>query len=86
MGITHFTLNFRLRHKCSHGVDYDNVKCTASYEHITDFESLFTGIRLRNDEFTDINAKVLRIYGVKCMFCIDKCGLAARLLRFCYNM
>ncbi len=77
--ISHFTIQFCLRHQSSNGVNDDQVNGTALNEHFADIQGLFTGIRLGQNEFININAQGFGILGIDGIFSIDE-GTSASLL------
>ena len=64
MAVAHFAVDFRFRHQCGNGVHDDNINGAAAHQGIHDIQSLFTGIRLGNQEFVNIYAQFLRVYRV----------------------
>ena len=72
MRVTDLAFDFRLRRQRGNGVNNDNVYSTGTRQRITDFQRLFTGVRLRTQQVVDINAKLTGINRVKRVFCIDK--------------
>ena len=81
-----FRLQFPPSERVRDGIDNDNIDCTASYESFGDFERLLTSIRLRKQQFIDVNTKFASIHRIKRMLGIDKCSLSASSLNLCNCM
>ena len=61
---------------------YNKINCPALYQHFADFQRLFTGIRLRENQFVDVNAEILCIYRIDCIFRVYESTSAALFLTF----
>lgn len=70
--ITHFAFQFGFRHQGSHRVDNQNVNGAGTDQRVGNFKSLFTGIRLGNQQIFNIYADFFGIAGVKRMFGVNK--------------
>ncbi|MNE28238.1 hypothetical protein D3C80_1216740 [compost metagenome] len=86
MGIPHIAFNLRLRHQCRHGVNDNNVYCTAAHKCFSDLQRLFSCIRLGQQKFINVDAKRVGIFRVERMFRIDEGSLSANLLYFSDSM
>ena len=78
MGVPHLTFNFSLGSQGGYGVDHHHVDTTRTDQHVGNFERLLTGIRLRDQQFIQIDANLLRVTGVEGMLGINKCGHATQ--------
>ncbi|MNP05241.1 hypothetical protein D3C76_971880 [compost metagenome] len=58
MGITHFPFNFRFRNQCCYGVNYDNIHRSTAYKSFCDLKCLFPCIRLGEQQFVNVDAKL----------------------------
>ena len=67
MGIPHLAFDFRLRHQGRHGIHHDHIDGPAAYQGVSDFQCLFTGIRLGNQQVVDIHAQLMGIDRIKGM-------------------
>ena len=72
MRIADFAFDFRFRRQRRDGVDDDNVNRARARQRVTDFQRLFTGIRLRTQQVVDIHAQFARIDRVQRVFGIDE--------------
>ena len=86
MGIPHFALEFGPRHQRRHRVDDQNVDRARAHQRIRNFKRLLTSVRLGNQQFVNVHAKLARIDRVKRVFGIDKRTIAAVLLRLSHRM
>ncbi len=64
MGIAHLAFDLGLGHQRGHGVDDDHVDRVGAHQHVGDFQSLFAGIRLRNQQIVDIHAQLAGVVRV----------------------
>ena len=81
MRITHFTFEFGFRYQGGNRVDNQNVDGAGTYQSVSNFQSLFTGIRLRNQQAVNVYADFLGISRVKRVFGVDKSTGSAFFLR-----
>ena len=86
VGITHFAFDFGTRNQSCNGVDNDNINSAAAYQCVSNFQSLFAVIRLRNQQIVNIYTQMTGIFRIQCMLRIDKCRIAAHLLSFGNHM
>jgi len=82
MRIAHLAFDFRARHQRCDRIDHQNVNRVRAHQRIDDFERLFAGIGLRDDQLVDIDAQFFGIDRVQCVFGINEGRGAAHLLRF----
>ena len=82
MHIAHFAFDFGFWYQGRHRVDDDHVNSVGAYQHIGDFQGLFTGIRLRHQQVVNVDAEFAGIVRVECMFGIDEGASGTELLRF----
>ena len=81
MGITHLTLQFGPWHQRRDGVDDKNIDGTGPHKRVGNLKRLFTGVRLRDQQLVNINAKLAGIGRVERVFSIDEGTVATVLLR-----
>ena len=82
MAVAHLAFDFRLRHECRDRVDDDAVDAVGANQHVGNFQTLLAGVRLRDQEIGDLDAKALGILRVERVFSVDVCRNAAILLDF----
>jgi len=80
--VAHFAFDFGLRREGGDGVDDDDVDSTRAHQHVGDFERLFAGVGLGDQQFADIHAKFLGVGDVEGVFGVDEGGGAAEFLHF----
>ena len=80
MVIPHFTLDLRLGREGGYRVDHHDIYRTGTHQHVGNFQSLFAGIWLGNQQFIHINTQFFGIHGIQGMFGVDKRRRAAGLL------
>ena len=83
--IAHFAFKFGFGNQSGDRVDNQNIDSAGANQRIGDFQSLFAGIRLRNQQVVNVNADFLGIGRVKSVFRIDESAGAAFFLRLCNN-
>ena len=81
MMVTHLTFKLGPRHQGRHTVDHQHIDGAGAHQRISDFQRLLTGIRLRDQQFFNINAELLGITRIKRMFRINESTGAAGFLR-----
>ncbi|STW27715.1 Uncharacterised protein [Klebsiella michiganensis] len=72
MRVADFAFDFRFRRQRRNGVNDDNVYRTGTCQRVTDFQSLFAGIRLGAQQVVDIDAQLACVNRVQRVFRIDK--------------
>lgn len=77
MRIAHFAFKFGFGNQSGDRVDNQNIDSAGANQRIGDFQSLFAGIRLRNQQVVNVNADFLGIGRVKSVFRIDESAGAA---------
>ena len=82
MGVPHIPFNFRFGHQSCYGVDDDDVDGTAADQGVADFQGLFAGIRLGNQQVVHVHAQMTGIFRIQGMLCIDEGSVAAPFLSF----
>ena len=80
--LSHFAVDFGLRHKSCHGVDHDDVDSAGADEGLGDVKGLLAGVGLGDKEGFDIDTELAGIDRVEGVFRIDEGGDAAKLLGF----
>ena len=63
-GFAHVAFNFRARHQSSYGVDNDEVNGTGANQSVRNFKSLFTAVRLRQEQVVHFNAECFGVLNV----------------------
>ncbi len=86
MRIAHLALDFGLGRQCRHRVDDDDVDRARTHEHVGDLQRLLARVRLRDQQFVDVDAQLFGIGRVERVFGIDERSRAARLLGFRNNL
>ena len=82
MMISHVAVNFRPWHEGCHRVNNYDIQAAASHKNFRDFQSLFTKIRLGNQQIFHIHSKAFCVGGIKGMFGINKGGIPSAALGF----
>ena len=80
--VAHFAFDFGARGERGDRVDDDDVDRAGADQHVGDFKGLFAGIRLRDQQLADIDAELLGVLRIECVFGVDEGGDAAELLHF----
>ena len=86
MGIAHFPFEFRPRHQGRDGIDHDHVDRAGAHQRVGNFQRLFAGIGLRNQQFLYIDMQLAGIDRIKRVFRVDKGAGAALFLGFGHDM
>jgi hypothetical protein len=79
-GITHLAFELRLRRERSDGVDHDQVHRTGAHQRIHDFQRLFAGVGLGDQQLLQAHAQLLRVLSIQRMLGIDEGTHAGQLL------
>ncbi|MNS92258.1 hypothetical protein D3C72_1263870 [compost metagenome] len=82
MHVTHFAFDFSLRYQCCHGVDDDHVNGVGTHQHVGDFQGLFAGVRLGNQQVVDVDAQLAGVLRVEGVFGVDEGAGGAVFLGF----
>ena len=77
----HLALDLGLRRQRRDRVDHDDVHGAGSHQHVGDFERLFAGIRLRNQQFLGIDAEFSGVDRVERVLGVHEGGHTAQFLR-----
>jgi hypothetical protein len=72
VAIAHFAFDFGARHQRGDRIDHQHVDRVRAHQRIDDFERLFAGIGLRDDQFVDVDAQLLGIDRIERVFGIDE--------------
>ena len=80
--VAHLAFDFGARGEGGDRVHNDDVDRTGTHQHVGNFQRLFAGIRLRNQQIADIDAELLGVLRIKCVFGVDEGGDTAELLHF----
>ena len=73
---------FGARHQGRDGIDYQHVDGAGAHQGVGDFQRLFAGVGLRDQQFIDIDTELLGIAGIECVFGIDEGAGATHFLGF----
>ena len=84
-GITHFAVDFRLRDEGGDRVDDNDVQRAGTNQRFDDFQRLFAGIRLGNQQVLNVYADFFGIRGIQGVFGVDKRADAAFFLRLSHH-
>ena len=71
MLIAHVAFDLSLRSKGRDRINNNHIQGTGTNKHVGNFESLFAGIGLRNQQFIDIDADGTGVGGIHGMLGID---------------
>ena len=77
---------FHSLEQCCNRVNNNNINRTAAYELFCNFKCLLTEIRLRHNKRINIYAQISGINRVKCVLCVNKCSVTAKLLSLSNTM
>jgi hypothetical protein len=80
--VAHFALDFGARRQRGDRVDDDAIDAARAHQHVRDFEALFAGVGLRDQQVRHVHAELCGIAGVQRVFRVDVGGDAAGLLDF----
>ena len=80
--LAHLAFDFGLGRERRDRVDDDEVDRVGAHQHVGDFERLLTGVRLRDQQFVDVDAELLGVRRIERMLGVDEGGGAAQLLDF----
>ena len=86
MGISHFSLDLRPGNQSRHRVDHQHVESTRADQHVGNFQSLFTGIRLGDQQFVHIHSQDRGIGGIEAVFGVHEGRYPPVALRFGHHM
>ena len=78
--VAHVAFNFSFRGERGHRVDDDNIHAARAHQHVSDFQRLFAGIGLGDEQIFDIDAEFFRVAYVQRVLGVDKRRRATRLL------
>jgi hypothetical protein len=62
VGIAHFALDFGPRHQGGHRVDHHHIDGPAAHQHVGNFQGLFAGIRLGNQQFVAVDTQLAGVH------------------------
>jgi hypothetical protein len=80
--VAHLAFDFGARGEGGDRVDDDDVDRAGTHQHVGDFQRLFAGIGLRDQQLADIDAEFLRILRIERVFGIDEGGVPPSFLHF----
>ncbi|MNS88177.1 hypothetical protein D3C72_1221410 [compost metagenome] len=72
MHVAHFAFDLGLGYQGGNGVDDDHVNGVGAHQHVGDFQGLFAGIRLRDQQVVDIDAQLASVLGIQRVFGVDE--------------
>ena len=79
-GVSHFAFQLGAGNQGCHGIDYQDVNGTTSYQHFADLECLFTRIGLGNQKGINVHTQVTGVLRVHRMFGVNERSRAPFLL------
>jgi hypothetical protein len=82
VAVAHLAFDFGAGHQRGDRVDHQHVDRVGTDQRVGDFQRLFAGIGLRDDQLVDVDAQLLGIDRIERVFGVDESGGAAVLLRF----
>ena len=74
MRVAHIAIEFRFGYQGCNRVNHDHVHRSATDQHLSDFQGLFPGVRLRKKKVVKVHPKFLCIFRVECMLGVDEGG------------
>ncbi len=80
--VAHLAFQFVARHQSRDRIDHQHVNRAGAHQRVGDFERLLAGVRLRNQQFVDIDAELAGIDRVERVLDVDEGADAAGLLGF----
>ena len=86
MGISHISVDLRLRHQSGHRVHDHYIHSAGANHHLRNLQRLLAVIRLRNIEVINIHADILCIDRIQGMLRVDKTGDPAPFLNLGHHM
>ena len=78
--VAHFAFDLGLRRERGHRIDDHQIDRGRTHQRVDDFERLFTGVGLADEQFLQVDAELLRIGGVECVLGINESAGAPDLL------
>ena len=72
MRVAHIALELGLGHERGDRVDHDDVDRPRADEHVCDLERLLPRVGLRDEEFVDVDAQLLRVLRVERVLRVDE--------------
>ena len=78
--IAHLAFEFGLRHQRRNRIDHQHVDPAGAHQRVADFQRLFAGVGLRDQQFVDVDAQLPRIDRIERVFGVDEGADAALLL------
>ena len=78
--VAHLALDLGLGDERGDRVDDDHIDRVGAHEHLGDFQRLFAGVRLRDQQVVDVDAELAGVLGVECVLGVDEGRDAAGLL------
>ena len=78
MRIAHFTVKLGLGHQRGDGVDDQYVDGAGANQRFGDFERLLAAVGLRYKQVVDVDPKLFRVAGVKCVLGVNKSSQPCR--------
>src|SRR5512132_169033 len=81
MAVAHLAFQFGARHERRHGIHHQHVDGTGTDQRIGDFQRLFPGIGLRDQQIVDVDAELAGVNRIERMLGVDERANSALLLR-----
>ena len=80
MAVAHLAFQFGARHQGRDTVHHQHVDGAGAHQRIGDFERLFTGVGLGDQQFVDVDAELAGVAGIESVFRVHEGAGAAGLL------
>ena len=77
VAVAHFAFDFGSRYQRGNRVDHHHIHAAAAYQHIADFQCLFAGVGLGNQQIFYFYTELAGVNRVEGVFGIDKGADAA---------
>ncbi len=86
MRIAHFALDLGAGNECCNRIDNENIYGTTAHQDLGNFQGLFSGVRLGDQQVICVDPQFLGVVNVESMLGVDKSGYSACLLSLCSDM
>ncbi len=86
MGVSHLSLDLRLGCEGGHRVYHHHIDGAGAHQHVGDFEGLFAGVRLGDQQLINIDPQLSGIVGIEGVLGINKSRRTALFLGFGQHM
>ena len=83
--LTHLAFDLGFGRQCCHRIDDDDVYRARTHQHVSYLERLLTVVRLRDQQFVNVDPEPGGILGIQCVLRVNKGRCSADLLHFSDN-